>query len=74
MNDENYRHFLFSLTIVFSLGITILAFFCGDDIMKTLGVKITVFIALCIQLIIFLTCLGFIFFSNKDSRELKNCG
>ena len=56
MNDENEGSFLFSLVLIFALGLAAIAMFCGDCIMKfgwckifiSAGVIFVIFILLCI--------------------------
>lgn len=66
MNDENDRRFLFSVAIVLSLGLTVIGFFCGEDMMKNNIVKFLLsMVIVCVILALFYTLFSVIPNWNK---------
>lgn len=54
MNDENERHFLLAITVVFALMLAVVAIFCGGDVMRKfrIGTKIFIFAVVLIPFIV----------------------
>ena len=69
MNDENERHFLLAITVVFALSLAMVAIFCGEDVMKSF--KIIFFIGFCIFSILICIFFGFLLFSKKNISNVE---
>ena len=71
MNDENERHFLFGIAIVFGIALAVVAYFCGigDEDMKCL--KVVSFILICGFAIFFCVFLGFLLFGKSKNTDTK---
>lgn len=69
MNDENERHFLLAITVVFALMLAVVAIFCEGDVMKSF--KIIFFIGFCIFSILICIFFGFLLFSKKNISNVE---
>lgn len=69
MKNEDYRYFLFSVVLVFSIGIAILAYFCGGEMMKCDKLKVVFFIAFIVLMICFLIAIGFLLFDTTKANS-----
>lgn len=75
MKNDNDSHFLFAIIIVLSICLAALAVLCGEEIMKCLGTKITLFVLLGIFLFIILGAaitLGIAIFNECKCDETKS--
>ena len=72
MNDENDKYFLLSVAVVLGLGLAVLSYFCGGEIMKYIALKITCFVFICVFLVFTAIFLGIILFSSKNTATNKD--
>lgn len=71
MKMENDYYLIFAIFLIFSLCLAILAFFCGADMVKNTGLKIVIFVFICIFFILFSIFLGFAIFDNKKENTKR---
>ena len=68
MNDENDRHFLFAIIVIFSLALAVIAYFCGEDMIKNTKLKYIIY-AVFVALVIIIGHLLF-YTSKNESKKL----
>ncbi len=66
MSEENDFHLIFAIVLILSISLAILAFFCGDDIMKNSGLVIVSFISICIFAVLLLIFFAVWLFSSPE--------
>ena len=70
MNDNTSNYFLFSIAVVVSIVIAVLALSCGENIMK--AVKIIGFVIVIVLFVIFIVILGNLIFKSPDQQNTKS--
>lgn len=70
MNDNTFNYFLFSIAVLVSLGITVLALSCGENIMKAF--KIIGFVFVAVLCIFFFIIAAFLIFKTPDQQNTKS--